>query len=472
MLIPVILSGGSGTRLWPLSRKDLPKQFLALVDEEQTLFQQTLARASRLPEAHAPIIVCSETHRFVAAEQARAQLENKPGAIILEPVARNTAPAITAAALLAQEIDSDANIIIFPADHIIYDSESFIKAVADSYPLLEKGYLLTFGIRPQTPETGFGYISRGKTVGFSAFAVDKFVEKPDLPTAIEYLESGDYDWNSGIFMFKASDFLNEISRYAPEVLTNVSNSLENSDKDMDFIRLEQSSFECSPNVSIDYAVMERTKKAAVIPVECGWNDIGSWSALWEVLPKDENQNHIKGDVITINTQSSMIMSHDRHVIATVGIDDLIVVSTPDATLIAAKDQVQYVKSIVDKLKASNRTEHLSHRIVYRPWGCYNSIDSGARFQVKRIIVKPGASLSSQKHYHRAEHWIVVSGTAEVTCDDKVMLLSENQSTYLPLGSVHRLHNPGKLPLELIEVQSGSYLGEDDIVRFDDIYGRK
>lgn len=472
MLIPVILSGGSGTRLWPLSRQNLPKQFLALVDEELTLFQQTLDRASRLPEAHVPIIVCSEDHRFVAAEQARAQLEDKPAAIILEPVARNTAPAIAAAALLAQEIDSNANIIVFPADHIIYDNDSFINAVTAAYPLVEEGYLVTFGIRPRAPETGFGYIRRGEKIDESAFKVEKFVEKPSLPTAIEYLESGNYEWNSGIFMFKASEFISELSLYAPDILKHVGTAVLNADKDMDFIRLEEAAFKNSPDVSIDYAIMEQTKKAAVVPVDCGWNDIGSWSSLWEVSPKDDNKNHIKGDVIAIDTRSSMIMSHERHVIATIGLNDLIVISTPDATLIAAKDKVQHVKSIVDQLKASKRTEHLSHRIVYRPWGCYNSIDSGDRFQVKRIIVKPGASLSSQKHFHRAEHWIVVSGTAEVTCDDNVILLSENQSTYLPLGCVHRLHNPGKLPLELIEVQSGSYLGEDDIIRFDDIYGRK
>lgn len=472
MLIPVILSGGSGTRLWPLSRKNLPKQFLALVDEELTLFQQTLDRASRLPDAHVPIIVCSEDHRFVAAEQARAQLEDKPAAIVLEPMARNTAPAIAAAALLAQEIDSNANIIVFPADHIIYDNDSFINAVTAACPLVEAGYLVTFGIRPRAPETGFGYIRRGEKIDESAFKVEKFVEKPSLPTAIEYLESGNYEWNSGIFMFKASEFISELSLYAPDILKHVGTAVLNADKDMDFIRLDEAAFKSSPDVSIDYAIMEQTKKAAVVPVDRGWNDIGSWSSLWEVSPKDDNKNHLKGDVIAIDTTSSMIMSHERHVIATIGLNDLIVISTPDATLIAAKDKVQHVKSIVDQLKASKRTEHLSHRIVYRPWGCYNSIDSGDRFQVKRIIVKPGASLSSQKHFHRAEHWIVVSGTAEVTCDDNVILLSENQSTYLPLGCVHRLHNPGKLPLELIEVQSGSYLGEDDIIRFDDIYGRK
>ena len=471
MLIPVILSGGSGTRLWPLSRKNLPKQFLALVDDERTLFQQTLARASDLLDVHLPIIVCSEDHRFVAAEQAYTQLQQAPAAILLEPVARNTAPAITVAALMAMKIDANAIILVLPADHLIDDAASFMQAVKAAESLVEAGYLVTFGIRPSAPETGFGYIRRGEKINDSGYVVANFVEKPDLENAQKYLQTGDYEWNSGMFMFKASDFINEIALYSPEILTSVKSSLDNASEDMDFIRLEENTFKTATDISVDYAVLEKTNKAAIIPVSCGWSDIGSWSALWAVSAQDAQHNHMRGDVIALETSSCLILSHERHIVATIGVENLIVVTTPDATLIAVKDKDQEVKTIVERLKKAGRTEHLSHRTVYRPWGCYNSIDAGERFQVKRIVVKPGASLSSQMHYHRAEHWIVVSGTAEVTCNGEVLLLSENQSTYLPLGSVHRLHNPGKLPLELIEVQSGSYLGEDDIVRFDDVYGR-
>lgn len=472
MLIPMILSGGSGTRLWPMSRKNLPKQFLALTDKDKTLFQQTIARASAIPNSAAPIIVCSEDHRFIAAEQLQCELGEPATAILLEPVARNTAPAIVVAALYAQNLDSEAVLLVLPADHLITDNSTFIKSIQQAEQLVKKGYLVTFGIKPESPQTGFGYIRRGKTINDFAYCVKEFAEKPNVVTAKKYVESGVYDWNSGIFMFKASTLLEEISVFNPEILEHAERSLNNAVSDIDFIRLEHESFSACTDISIDYAVMEKTSKAAVIPMSCGWSDIGSWSALWDISEKDQNANHVQGDVIMQSTNNSLIMAHDSHLIATVGIDNLIIVSTPDATLIAARDEVQEIKKIVELLNSSKRKEHLYHRKVYRPWGSYDSLDMGERFQVKRIVVKPGASLSSQMHYHRAEHWIVVSGTAEVIRDGEKILLAENQSTYLPLGCVHRLINPGKVNLELIEVQSGSYLGEDDIVRFDDVYGRK
>jgi mannose-1-phosphate guanylyltransferase/mannose-6-phosphate isomerase len=468
----MILSGGSGTRLWPMSRKNLPKQFLALTDKDKTLFQQTIARASAIPNSAAPIIVCSEDHRFIAAEQLQCELGETATAILLEPVARNTAPAIVVAALYAQNLDSEAVLLVLPADHLITENSTFIKSIQQAEQLVKNGYLVTFGIKPESPQTGFGYIRRGKAIDEFAYCVKEFAEKPNAVAAKKYVESGDYDWNSGIFMFKASTLLQEISLFNPEILKHAERSLNNAVSDIDFIRLEHESFSACTDISIDYAVMEKTSKAAVIPMSCGWNDIGSWSALWEISEKDQNANHVQGDVIMHKTNNSLIMAHDSHLIATVGIDNLIIVSTPDATLITTRDEVQDIKKIVDILNLSKRKEHLYHRKVYRPWGSYDSLDIGERFQVKRIVVKPGASLSSQMHYHRAEHWIVVSGTAEVMRDGEKILLAENQSTYLPLGCVHRLTNPGKVNLELIEVQSGSYLGEDDIVRFDDVYGRK
>jgi len=469
MLIPLILSGGSGTRLWPVSRKNLPKQFLALAGDS-TLFQQTLERTRQLPDVAPPIVVASDDHRFLAADQL-LDLGIDNATIVLEPLARNTAPAIALGALQALRRGDDPLLLVLPADHLIGDKASFVEAVKQAIPLAEQSWLVTFGIRPDRPETGFGYIRRAGAINKDGFQVEQFVEKPDLATAETYLADGGYDWNSGMFLFKASRYLEELAEHAPEMLAAVREADAKSSTDLDFVRIDQETFSQVPDRSIDYAVMEKTRRAAVVPVSCAWSDIGSWSALWLTGQKDADGNMSEGDTLAIDTHNSLLRSHDRHLVATVGVDDLIVVTTPDATLVAHRDAAQDVKRIVEQLKASGRTEHSLHRVVHRPWGSYDSLEARDRFQVKRIVVKPGASLSLQKHHHRAEHWIVVSGTAEVTCDEKVFLLGENQSTYIPLGSVHRLRNPGKVPVELIEVQSGSYLGEDDIVRFDDVYGR-
>jgi len=469
VLIPLILSGGSGTRLWPVSRKNLPKQFLNLAGEG-TLFQQTIARTRQLPNVTSPIVVASEDHRFLAADQL-LEVGIRDATIVLEPLARNTAPAIALGALQAQERDPEALLLVLPADHLIGDTEAFVAVVKQAMPLAEQGWLVTFGIRPDRPETGFGYIRRAEAIGNEGYRVEQFVEKPDLTTAESYLADGGYDWNSGMFLFKASRYLEELAVHAPAMLAAVREAHANASTDLDFVRIDHDTFARVPDNSIDYAVMEKTRHAAVIPVSCTWSDIGSWSALWLTGDKDAEGNLREGDTLSIDSRNSLLRSHDRHLLATVGIDDLIVVTTPDATLVAHRDAAQDVKKIVEQLKASGRSEHSLHRVVHRPWGSYDSLEAGNRFQVKRIVVKPGAALSLQKHHHRAEHWIVVSGTAEVTCDEKVFLLGENQSTFIPLGSRHRLRNPGKVPLELIEVQSGSYLGEDDIVRYDDVYGR-
>ena len=469
MLIPLILSGGSGTRLWPVSRRNLPKQFLELAGKG-TLFQQTVARTRALPEVAAPIVVASEDHRFLAADQLlEAGIEG--ATIMLEPLARNTAPAIALGALQALQRDADAVLLVLPADHLIGDTTAFTAAVAQAMPLAKDGWLATFGIRPDRPETGFGYIRRAEAIDGHGFRVGQFVEKPSLAKAESYLADGGYDWNSGMFLFRASRYLEELAAHAPAMLEAVRAAHAKATADLDFVRIDRDAFAQVPDNSIDYAVMEKTARAAVVPVSCGWSDIGSWSALWLTGDKDAAGNLREGDTLTVDTRNSLLRSHDRHLLATVGVDDLIVVTTPDATLVAHRDAAQDVKKIVEQLKAAGRSEHSLHRVVHRPWGNYDSLEAGERFQVKRIQVKPGASLSLQKHHHRAEHWIVVSGTAEVTCDDKVFLLGENQSTYIPLGSKHRLRNPGKVTLELIEVQSGSYLGEDDIVRYDDVYGR-
>ncbi|QRP63375.1 mannose-1-phosphate guanylyltransferase/mannose-6-phosphate isomerase [Rhodanobacter sp. FDAARGOS 1247] len=469
MLIPLILSGGSGTRLWPVSRKNLPKQFLALAGKG-TLFQQTIARTRQLPDVAAPIVVASEDHRFLAADQL-LEAGIRDASIVLEPLARNTAPAIALGALQALQRDPEAMLLVLPADHLIGDTDAFVEAVRQAQPLAAQDWLVTFGIRPDRPETGFGYIRRADAIDHHGYRVEQFVEKPDLATAQSYLADGGYDWNSGMFLFKAARYLEELAAHAPAMLEAVRMAHAKATVDLDFVRIDRDAFARVPDDSIDYAVMEKTRRAAVIPVSCAWSDIGSWSALWLTGDKDADGNLREGDTLAVDTHRSLLRSHDRHLLATVGVDDLIVVTTPDATLVAHRDAAQDVKKIVEQLKAAGRSEHSLHRVVHRPWGNYDSLEEGERFQVKRIQVKPGASLSLQKHHHRAEHWIVVSGTAEVTCDDKVFLLGENQSTYIPLGSKHRLRNPGKVVLELIEVQSGSYLGEDDIVRFDDVYGR-
>lgn len=476
-MIPIVLSGGSGTRLWPLSRSLYPKQFLALAGS-RTMLQDTLARLEGITELGQPIIVCNEEHRFIVAEQLR-QSETKAAAIVLEPQGRNTAPAIAVSALTAMQQGDDPLLLVLAADHVIADVEAFQAAVATARKAAETGALVTFGIVPTHAETGYGYIEQsgpdqsdtGSELPRGIQPVARFVEKPDLATAQAYVESGRYLWNSGMFMFRASALVAELELFAPEIMTACNAALAGAKADLDFLRLDAQAFATSPDNSIDYAVMEKTDKAVVVPLDAGWSDVGSWNTLWEVSEKNSNGNVIKGDVLTVNTHDSYLHSANGRLIATVGINDLVVVDTEDAVMVAHKEQVQQVKQIVDILKAGGRKEAAQHRVVYRPWGCYDSIDNGTRYQVKRITVKPGAKLSVQMHHHRAEHWIVVSGTARVLNGDKEVLLTENQSIYIPVGVVHALENPGKIPLELIEVQSGAYLGEDDIVRFEDKYGR-
>ena len=463
-LLPVILSGGSGTRLWPLSREAYPKQFLALAGE-QTMLQATWQRVAPIA-GRAPLVVANEEHRFVAAEQLQ-QLGVQPQAILLEPVGRNTAPAIAVAALEATREGDDALLLVLPSDHVIADEAAFRRAVLAAVPAAQAGKLVTFGIVPTGPETGYGYIK--SAAGDVVRAVDRFVEKPDLATAEQYVQSGAYFWNSGMFLFKASRYLAELERFQPAMLDASRTAWEQARRDSDFTRLGKEAFAAVPSDSIDYAVMEKTADAVVVPLDAGWNDVGSWTALRDVSEQDSDGNAHHGDVIAIDCRNTY--AYGERLIALVGLDDVIVVETDDAVMVGKSDRMQEIKQVVAQLKAEARPEATWHRKVYRPWGAYDSIDHGDRFQVKRITVKPGATLSLQMHHHRAEHWIVVSGTAEVTRGDEVLLLTENQSTYIPLGVTHRLKNPGKLPLELIEVQSGSYLGEDDIVRFEDTYGR-
>ena len=463
-ILPVILSGGSGTRLWPLSREAYPKQFLPLAGDKSML-QATWQRVAAIA-TQAPIVVANEAHRFVAAEQL-LQVGVQPRAILLEPVGRNTAPAIALAALEALSDGSDPLLLVLASDHVISDEAAFHAAVLAAAPAAAQGKLVTFGIVPSGPETGYGYI---KAEGTDAVRpVQRFVEKPDLATAQGYVASGDYFWNSGMFLLRASRYLAELERFAPQMATGCRAAFAGAQRDADFIRLDKQAFSAIVGDSIDYAVMEKTADAVVIALDAGWSDVGSWSALRDVSPRDGQGNASRGDVIAIDCNNSY--AYGEHLIAMIGLDDVIVVQTEDAVLVAHADKVQQVKDVVTRLKAEGRPEASWHRKVYRPWGAYDSIDQGERFQVKRITVKPGGTLSLQMHHHRAEHWIVVSGTAEVTRGDEVILLAENQSTYIPLGVTHRLRNPGKLPLELIEVQSGSYLGEDDIVRFEDTYGR-
>ncbi len=466
-ILPVILSGGSGTRLWPLSREAYPKQFLPLAGE-QTMLQATWTRVAPIA-GHPPIVVANEEHRFVAAEQLQ-QVGARPTAILLEPIGRNTAPAIAIAALEATRNGDDALLLVLPSDHVVSDEPAFREAVKQATAAAEAGKLVTFGIVPTGPETGYGYIKSAAPQGNDPVrAVERFVEKPDLATAQGYVASGEYFWNSGMFLFKASRYLAELAKLQPEMLASCKKAWELAKRDADFTRLDKDAFAATPSDSIDYAVMEKTADAAVLPLDAGWSDVGSWTALRDVSNKDASGNAHKGDVIEIDCENTY--AHGSRLIAMVGLKDVIVVETDDAVLVGQGDRIQEVKSVVAKIKASGRSEATWHRKVYRPWGAYDSIDNGQRFQVKRITVKPGATLSLQRHHHRAEHWSVVSGTAEVTRGDEVILLTENQSTYIPLGQTHRLANPGKVPLEIIEVQSGSYLGEDDIVRFEDTYGR-
>ncbi|WP_042148132.1 MULTISPECIES: mannose-1-phosphate guanylyltransferase/mannose-6-phosphate isomerase [unclassified Pseudoalteromonas] len=479
MILPVIMAGGSGTRLWPLSRGNYPKQFLSLYGE-QTMLQQTISRLEGLNNQPS-MLICNEEHRFIAAEQIR-QLGVKHSGIFLEPEARSTAPAIALAAFKALENIQDKDepiLLVLAADHVIENKYKFQKSIKQAYFHAQDDKLVTFGIVAKTPETGYGYVKRGEMVKNqlgSAYRVSSFVEKPDLETAQSYVHSGEFYWNSGMFMFKASRYLAVLKQFRPDIYEACEKSMQQQDVDNDFIRINKSAFLACPDESIDYAVMEPicqqvgSTDAVVVPMDAGWNDIGGFSALWQVSEKDNNGNVFRGDIKATDTQNSLVMSDDK-LVALVGVDDLVIVNTKDAVLVAHKDKAQEIKSIVNELKKEVRSEATFHRKVYRPWGKYDSLDNGERFQVKRITVKPGAKLSVQMHHHRAEHWVVVSGTAKITNGDNEILLTENQSTYIPIGVVHALENPGVIPLELIEVQSGSYLGEDDIVRFKDKYGR-
>jgi mannose-1-phosphate guanylyltransferase len=466
-IIPVIMAGGSGSRLWPLSRALFPKQFLSLLGEG-SLLQQTIERLSNLDAAY-PLVICNEEHRFVVAEQLR-QIGKLAGNIILEPVGRNTAPAIALAAIAATAKGDDPLLLVLAADHAIQNTRAFELAVQQAKPAATDGKLVTFGIVPAAPETGYGYIHKGADQSKNIYSVAQFVEKPDLATAKKYVTSGDYLWNSGMFLFKASRYLQELEAHRPDILLTCREAMRHVDLDLDFVRIDEEAFSKCPEDSIDYAVMEKTKDAVVVPLDAGWSDIGSWSALWEVSKKDGSGNALHGDVILHDTHNSYIHA-EKGLVAAVGLNDIVVVQTKDAVLVAHKDKVQDVKKIVDSLKSDDRSEFKHQREIFRPWGKYDAIDSGARYQVKRITVKPGAKLSVQMHHHRAEHWIVVSGIAKATVGENTFFISENESTYIPIGIIHALENPGKVDLELIEVQSGTYLGEDDIVRFEDKYGR-
>jgi mannose-1-phosphate guanylyltransferase/mannose-6-phosphate isomerase len=467
-VIPVVLSGGAGTRLWPLSREMYPKQLLSLTSK-QTMLQDTAMRLAAIAGTIPPIVVCNEAHRFTVAEQLRA-LDMQPSAILLEPSGRNTAPAVALAALKALSIDPDATLVVAPADHVIRDARKFQQAAEVAVALAQHDKLITFGIVAHSPETGYGYIRRGEGAG-PAYPVAQFIEKPPLDVAQQFVATGDYYWNSGMFVFKAGQYLAELSRLAPDILAACTAAFQAAKTDLDFVRIDKTEFIKCRSESIDYAVMEKTRDALVLPLDVGWSDVGSWSSLFDVLPADEEGNVLQGDVMVHDTHDCYVHSTSR-LVAAVGMEDHIIVETKDAILVAPKDRVQDVKDLVAKIKKSGRTESALHREVFRPWGSYDSVDSGERFQVKRLTIKPGAVLSLQMHHHRAEHWIVVQGAARITRNDETFLLAENESTFIPVGATHRIENPGKVPLHIIEVQSGSYLGEDDIVRFEDNYGRK
>lgn len=468
MILPIVLAGGSGTRLWPLSRKLYPKQLLSLAGSHSML-QETVLRLEGIDGAAGPIVICNEEHRFMVAEQLR-QIDVTPSAILLEPVGRNTAPAIAVSAMAAMKRYENPKLLVLPADHFIAKPDDFVDAVAKARRKAEEGRLVTFGIVPDAPETGYGYIRKGAPLAQYGFSIDRFVEKPDLKTAKKYLKSDEYLWNSGMFLFESRTLMAELEKHVPEIVSACDAALEKAEKDLDFIRLDQDSFAGCPSDSIDYAIMEKTESGVMIPLDAGWNDLGSWEALWQVGTKDADANVTSGDILTHDVKDSFLHSTTR-MIAAVGLENHIVVETPDAVLVSPRDRVQDVKKLVDQLNRRERDEAVTHKRVYRPWGSYESVDTHERFQVKRITVKPGAQLSLQKHYHRAEHWVVVRGSAIVTRGEEELLLKEDESVYIPLGVTHRLENPGKIPLELIEVQSGSYLGEDDIVRFEDVYGR-
>ncbi|HGE6056308.1 TPA: mannose-1-phosphate guanylyltransferase/mannose-6-phosphate isomerase [Vibrio cholerae] len=465
MLLPVIMAGGSGSRLWPLSRSLYPKQFISLASDKSML-QETITRLSGL-EHQAPLLICNQEHRFIVAEQLRQQ-RIKHGGIVLEPVGRNTAPAIALAALHATKHGDDPLLLVLAADHVIQNQAAFTQAVKNAVKPAEQGMLATFGIVPTAPETGYGYIKQGEAVGETAYRVAQFVEKPNLATAEQYLASGEYYWNSGMFLFKASRYLKELKAHRPDILHACELAMQGARGDLDFVRIEEASFTECPEDSIDYAVMEKTHDALVVPMDAGWSDVGSFSALWEVSPKDAQGNVMVGDVIAEQTHNSYIYAQNK-LVSTVGVDNLVIIETKDAVLVANKNKVQDVKNVVNQLKAQQRRECEQHREVYRPWGSHDEIAEGERYHVKHLRVKPGEQTALQMHHHRAEHWVVVQGTAKVTNGDKSYLVSENQSTYIPLGSAHRIANPGKVDLHLIEVRSGGYLQEDDIVRLEE-YG--
>ena len=471
-LVPVILCGGTGTRLWPLSRASYPKQYWPLAGTgEDTLLQQTQQRLAGLPGLGSPLLICNEDHRFIVAEQLR-QIGVEPQAILLEPVGRNTAPAVAVAALQATAHGEDPLLLVLAADHVIRDAATFRATVTAGMAAAEAGQLVTFGIVPTAPETGYGYIEAAQSLlgANEPVPIARFVEKPDRATAEQFLATGRFTWNSGMFLFKASAILAELERLAPEVVSACRSSLEHDSSDLDFLRLEREAFASCPSVALDVAVMERTDRGAVLPLEAGWSDVGSWSALWETADQDSDGNVLRGRVISEGSSNCYLRSEHRLVVG-LGVEDLVVVETDDVVLVAHRDRAQEVKAIVGRLEREGAPESKAHRKIYRPWGSYDGVTEGERWQVKRIVVNPGASLSLQMHHHRAEHWIVVQGTAVVEKDGGRELVGENQSTYIPLGCRHRLSNPGKIPVELIEVQSGPYLGEDDIVRFEDRYGR-
>lgn len=469
-MIPVILSGGSGSRLWPLSRKQFPKQFLALTGE-RTMFQETLQRLV-FEGMQNPVVVCNQDHRFIVKEQLEA-LGLATQALLLEPFGRNTAPAIALAAMKLIAEGRDELLLVLPADHVLADHEAFRRSLELARKAAESGELVLFGIPADRPETGYGYIKCDLAASGLPDGVNRvlqFVEKPDAERAKRFVESGDYFWNSGMFMFRASRFLEELQAHDPDIYDNCLLTLERSQGGTEEMKIDPASFACCPDNSVDYAVMEKTRHACVVPLSAGWSDVGCWASIWEVHDKDERGNVVKGDVLLHDSHNCLVHGNGK-LVAVLGLEDVVVVETKDATMVAHRDRVQDVKKLVKSLDDQARPETQNHCQVYRPWGSYDSVDMGGRFQVKRITVKPGASLSLQMHHHRAEHWIVVSGTAQVTCNEKTFLLTENQSTYIPVGAVHRLANPGKIALELIEVQSGSYLGEDDIERLEDVYGR-
>ena len=472
MIHPVILSGGSGTRLWPLSRAALPKQLLPLVSE-RSMLQETVLRLSGLADVGTPMVVCGNDHRFLVAEQMQ-EIDVHSPTLLLEPVGRNTAPAVAVAALALIETDADATMLVLPADHLIADTPAFHRSIARATKAAEAGFLVTFGIKPDSPETGYGYIRRGEALADldDTYRVGAFVEKPDHATAKTYVKSGDFFWNSGMFVFKAARFLSELEKYRPDILEAARVAWQKRKDDLDFCRLDAESFGACPSESIDYAVMEKTDSAAVVPADMGWNDVGSWSSLWQTADgRDDMGNIVRGDVMLEDVGNSYVRAETR-MVAAIGVKDVVIVETPDAVLVAHKDYAQQVKKIVERMHAGNRGEHISHTRVYRPWGWYEQRDEGTRFQVKRIMVKPGAKISLQSHKHRSEHWVVVNGTAKVTRGEDIITLHENQSTYIPAGMVHRLENDTDQPLHIVEIQSGSYLGEDDIVRLEDVYKRE